>query len=322
MEQVFSTGHRVAVLGVAALLVSPCVALAVLAQDDPFLAKINPKPVPAASYSVSLAMPNPSGDGVFHEVEAVQGSLTFTRSGPARAESGKPFIIRYKRNALVTERTALEKVELLYRIDGGDVQHAMVADGYRDPGTGELVLSPVYVNIPDTATSRLSYWFRLTTIGGTQHWDRTAEAPYETEILPLPTTIVRFEPDWDEGVKGKLVAGTSFRLAYDIDRVKSRLSYLYRNDVPVWSALAHVSFDGGHPIDVPLTAVSRDDRGVAADVMVLYPVVKIPEGTRRMSLWFVGRDYVGKAYDSNLSENYDFKIAAPEEPDTPDARGN
>ena len=279
------------------------------AQDSSFVSNMSPIPLAPTLFSVDLVTPNNSGPGIYHSVELISGNVLYTWSSLPSIEAGKQFAIRYKRtSALPPERGNLERVELFFRVDNGPVQSRIVGDGFRDPLSGELVLSPVVLDVPPQARDVFAYWFQLTTFDGRIIWDKSEAVPYTVEIVPASNTILKFDQNWNETANAPLVSGESFRIAFDVNRIKPRLSYLYRNDVPVWSVAAMVSFDNDPAREVPLTAVSHDNHGVASDLSVLMPAVKIPVGAKSVSLWFVGRDYVSKVYDSNYNRNYTFPI--------------
>ena len=279
------------------------------ADSSAFLSNMSPLPLEPSLFCVDLTAPTHSGAGLYHTVEAVAGSITYTWSSLPSIEAGKQFAIRYKRTSLTPPESGnLEKVELFYKIDGGAVQSRLVGDGFRNPSTGELILSPAIIDVPRDARNVFEFWFQLTTSDGKIVWDKSKADPYFVSIIPESNFILKFDANWNTAANETLQAGQSFRIAYDVSRLKSRLTYLYRNDVPVWNVAALVSFDNAAPIEVSLTAVSHDAHGVASDVSMLMPAVKIPQNAKSVSLWFVGRDYVSKVYDSNYGKNYTFTI--------------
>ena len=110
------------------------------------------------------------------------------------AESGKPFEVSYLRSAADLHQAGeIERVEMYYRINGGEVLAALLADGQRDPGTGALVREVGRVDIPANTRGELEYWFRLITTDGRVLWDSDFGRNHRAEILDSSELFVSFD---------------------------------------------------------------------------------------------------------------------------------
>ncbi|HEU0033105.1 MAG TPA: DUF6209 family protein [Kofleriaceae bacterium] len=114
-------------------------------------------------------------------------------------------------------------------------------------------------------------------------------------------TTLSFDADWNEVADGPLVAGSSIRIAYDLDRMTECKSSTGGSEV--WGVTGFASFDGGAP---KTFGVTRLDNG---RVVPVEPELELPAGASHVELWFQINDRFGcNAYDSNEGANYGFDL--------------
>lgn len=274
-----------------------------------FLSDLTTIPKPVDRYCVDLTVSRNQNKIEKYSLEVTLGNVPFTGRGGPSIEAGKPFIIRYHRGFLApTEHESLEKVVLWYKIDDGEVETRLIGEGFRDAFSGELILTPFQINVPFAARGNIKYWFQLMTSSGNVKWDKSEGDPYWAEIVPTSQSILKFDQNWHQSQNQKLVSGEAVKIAFDITRIKRQLGYLFRNDIPVWNAVAMVSIDGQSAKEFALTAESHDIRGVPVDVAILMPALKLPVGARSIKVWFVGHDYMGTVFDSNFGGDFTFAV--------------
>ena len=110
------------------------------------------------------------------------------------AESGKPFEVSYLRNAADLHQAGeIDRVEMYYRINGGEVLALLLADGQRDSNTQTLVREIGRIDIPADSRGELEYWFRLITTDGRVLWDSDFGRNHRAEILDSSELFVSFD---------------------------------------------------------------------------------------------------------------------------------
>ena len=115
------------------------------------------------------------------------------------------------------------------------------------------------------------------------------------------TTVV-FDTDWRETADGELVAGSTIRIDYDLDRLTTCRGET--NGSEVWGVSGFASFDGGAP---QTYGVSRLSSGKVVPVVA---ELDVPAGAESVELWFqINNRWGCNAYDSNEGRNYQFAIA-------------
>lgn len=128
---------------------------------------------------------------------AIEVAGTFYRGADghgALAEGGKPFEVSYLRTAAdLYQPGEIDRVELYYRINRGEVLALLLADGQRDPSTGALVREVGRIDIPAEARGELEYWFRLITTDGRVLWDSDFGRNHRAEILDESELFVSFD---------------------------------------------------------------------------------------------------------------------------------
>ena len=127
-------------------------------------------------------------------VEVADLTYAGKRGSVEVAEAGKPFCIHYHRSPDdIGQAGELERIELFYRIDGGPVFAACIADGSRDPASGLLLRRAARIDVPTYAERSIEYWFKLTTTDGRVLWDSDFGKNYRAEIVPRGDVFVVFE---------------------------------------------------------------------------------------------------------------------------------
>lgn len=115
------------------------------------------------------------------------------------------------------------------------------------------------------------------------------------------TPSITFTADFQESLHGALLAGTSVRIAYDLDRLTDCRAESGGSDV--WGVTGWAQFDVGAPASF---ALSRLDGGHAVATTA---DLAIPAGAGHVAMWFTQTNTYGCiAYDSNDSANYQFDI--------------
>ncbi len=273
---------------------------------DAFLDGLEPRPKPAVAYGDTFGWTR-AGVVTIDEQTGLHGPFA------AFAEAGKPFVVRYLRDPeMLGFPRDVARIELRYRVDGGPVRKALVCDGTRSLHDGSLTFFPARIAVPPDAKGDLEYWFKIEGRDGRVYWDSDYGRNFRANIVPQGGAVLRFDEDWNEAVGGALVAGGTLRLAYDVDRIRPLLDRTHHHGVPTWSVLAHLRFDDGPVIDVPLTAPRHGDYGATTDIQPIEGVVEIPVTARRVTVWFSADAYgAPTAWDSDFARNYRFAIAPP-----------
>jgi hypothetical protein len=153
-------------------------------------------------------------------------------------------------------------------------------------------------DLPKEAEGPLSVTFTETRKNGTVVPDNTV---YTTDVLPAEAPIVKFTGDWQDSINGQLQRGGAFKVAYDVDRLKSQLN-LKAGDQANINVM--VSFDGKYPQSQQV--LYRDALGEHVDT----PEFRIPADAQNVRIWFSGsvngqRDV---HWDSDFGQNFSASI--------------
>ena len=115
--------------------------------------------------------------------------------------------------------------------------------------------------------------------------------------------MIKFAENWDNSVNGALQRGGAFKVAYDVDRLRSQLTLAPGQKAQI-SVL--VSFDGKYPTAKNL--LYSDALGEHVDV----PEFRIPDDASNVRIWFVGGPMGGRQndlrYDSDFGRNFTANI--------------
>lgn len=119
---------------------------------------------------------------------------------------------------------------------------------------------------------------------------------------------MKFDDLWGESLSAPIRAGSTLRLAYDVDRIKPFLQGTSHHGAATWGAKAFVSFDGKAPQEIPLTAVRTGQFGFHEAIEPVEGLVEVPHDAKSVTLYVHGRAYAGGAYDSDFGKNDAFPI--------------
>jgi hypothetical protein len=72
--------------------------------------------------------------------------------------------------------------------------------------------------------------------------------------------------------------------------------------------VAHVSFDGGEAMRIPLSAVRTGQYGTHTAIEPIEPAIEVPKDARTVSVWVEGHAYANNAWDSDFGKNYTFPV--------------
>jgi len=115
-------------------------------------------------------------------------------------------------------------------------------------------------------------------------------------------TTITFADDWSETLDGELVAGSSIRIQYDLDRLTTCRGYT--NGSEAWGVGGYAQFDDASPVPFSLSRI------VDGEVVAVDAELEIPASAARVQFWFDQTDVFGcHAYDSNDSANYGWDVA-------------
>jgi hypothetical protein len=157
------------------------------------------------------------------------------------------------------------------------------------------------LDIPETASGTMEYWFRFEDAQRRSFWDSRRGQNYKLAIVPSATAILHFGPSGEPTVTGTLKRGGAFRVEYTLDRFTSfdlgggaKAKNVSRLEVAV-------TFDGLRTYEwMPLLAEAKS--GAAVDVpklvkngwtyyeneVLVSPVFVIPESADGFHVWAVG----------------------------------
>ncbi len=115
------------------------------------------------------------------------------------------------------------------------------------------------------------------------------------------STVLTFNADYTESLKGSLLAGSSVNVVYALDRLTECKTESGGNDQ--YGVTGYAQFDDAAPVTF---AVSRLASGKAVPVTAS---VDVPASASKVAFWFSITDTYGCiAYDSNTNANYDYAI--------------
>ncbi len=199
-----------------------------------------------------------------------------------------------------------EKVELEWRwLDSTQWQTRLLGEGFRDPASGHLILSPTNLNWGEERSGKIQMRFMIRDGSG-----RTAQDGGHNSTLNLQVVrrdalaALRFSEEWRTLQQGELLAGESFEIDYSLARIAQQMSADLSEDSP-WCLYAKVQFDDGPVQNYPLLAAHRE---YPEKVIGIVPTVQIPTNARRMTLWFFAFHNSSSYFDSNFGQNYQFII--------------
>ena len=115
-------------------------------------------------------------------------------------------------------------------------------------------------------------------------------------------TTLTFAADFTHGADGPVVAGSSVRVAYDLDRLTACRGSTNGSDV--WGITGWARFDGGSPRGFSLSRLS------SGHTVPVSAELALPAAAKRVELWFTNSNAWGcNAFDSNMGSNYAFDLA-------------
>jgi hypothetical protein len=174
---------------------------------DDFTAAVDPRPLPAVAYKSTYANHYRWGSMEFGPQVGVGRPHL-----PIVAEAGKPYHVEYGRMPDHIGLTGtLQKVTLNYRIDGGAVNEAVIAEG--ESATAYALRTPHRIDVPQGATGEIEYWFELETADGKTEYDSNFGNNYRANIVPRGGAILRFDDLWGETLSEPIKEGSTLRLA-------------------------------------------------------------------------------------------------------------
>lgn len=259
-----------------------------------------------------------------HELDVQSGRGNHPARVTALWASGmhrsQPFRVRVPQNSFAASKLLVhyqwstgtawaglsERVEVHWKLRGGGWQRELLGEGFRDPVSGQLLLFPAELRFPDGYSGALELKFVLYLQNGDVVEDRVDSNQLNMYVHAKSTGgLLSFKNDWKTSLSGKLVAGDSFELSYDPQRIIRQMN-LQSNDPAPWCVVAHVRFDDGPVEEYPLVAVVS---GPSTGVVSFVPTVVIPAEAQTMSIWFLAFYNSQSYFDSNFGMNFNFEIS-------------
>lgn len=224
---------------------------------------------------------------------------------PARFFGTRKLTVHYQWSTGSLWAGQSERVELLWRQSGGTWQTELLGQGFRDPVSGQLLLFPAHIEISGDQSGTLELKFLLVLANGETIQDGGNQGLKLSYSIPSSQkNILAFRTDWKTSQTGRLVAGKTFELQYDVQRLIRQMN-LQVDDPSPWSVVARVQFDERSIEEYPLLAIVSDS---ASQVVSYLPTIAIPPDSRRMSLWFIAFYNSQSYFDSNYGVNFNFAI--------------
>lgn len=134
-----------------------------------------PRPIPTTGDQAKVLFNAKTGWNCFEQCPAVKAGAALTidyQRSPADF-SKKPDV-----------SNVIKRIALDFRIDRGDWQHAVIADGSVDLRSGALLRQPARIDVPATAKGEVEYHFTLTLGDGSIAADDDLGRNYHTSIEP------------------------------------------------------------------------------------------------------------------------------------------
>lgn len=199
-----------------------------------------------------------------------------------------------------------EKVALEWRwLDSTQWQTRLLGEGFRDPVSGHLILSPANLNWGEGRSGKIQMRFMIRDEFGRTAQDGGPNSTLNMQVVRRDAlAALRFSEEWRTLQQGELLAGDSFELHYSFARIAQQFSSDLIEDSP-WCLYAKVQFDDGPVQNYPLLATHRE---YPEKVIGIVPTVQIPTNARRMTLWFLAFHDSSSYFDSNFGQNYQFVI--------------
>ena len=227
---------------------------------------------------------------------------------PFFVEAGSALVVRYapllagREVARFVRDNPSMTIDFMYRVDGGpeqtlSLQLSGATSAWETEASARLVL-------PSTARSVLGFTFRLTAANGSSVVDHGDPSAFSIRLAPRASSLLCFADDWSVVSDTRLEAGSAVAIAYDVDRVYSRLAGTVYNGLEVWSVTANMAFYDGDDHLVTQSSQSLKTPG-APPMIVIFPV---PLTARRISVWFDAGAAGGMVYDSNYGRNFAFAV--------------
>ncbi|MEY3901393.1 MAG: hypothetical protein RL189_699 [Pseudomonadota bacterium] len=237
----------------------------------------------------------------------VHRSQPFRVRVPQRSFAGRKLLVHYQWSTGTAWAGLSERVEVHWKLKGAAWQRELLGEGFRDPVSGQLLLFPAELRLPDGYSGALELKFVLYLQNGDVVEER-GDSNQLTLFADAKSSgnLLSFKSDWKISLSGKLGAGESFELSYDPERLIRQMN-LQSNDPAPWCVVAHVRFDDGPAEEYPLVAVVS---GQTPGVVSFVPTVVIPAQARTMSIWFLAFYNSQSYFDSNFGMNFNFEIAA------------
>lgn len=199
-----------------------------------------------------------------------------------------------------------EKVALEWRwLDSTQWQTRLLGEGFRDPVSGHLILSPANLNWGEERSGKIKMRFMIRDEFGRTTQDGGHNSTLNLQVVRRDAlAALRFSEEWRTLQQGELLAGDSFELHYSFARITQQFSSDLGEDSP-WCLDAKVQFDDGPVQNYPLLAAHRE---YPEKVIGIVPTVQIPTNASRMNLWFFAFHERSSYFDSNFGQNYQFVI--------------
>lgn len=234
-------------------------------------------------------------------------NLPFRVRVPHRSFAGRKLSVHYKWSVGTAWAGLSERVEVHWKMTGSAWQSELLGDGFRDPVSGQLLLFPAELSLPDGYSGVVELKFVLYLQNGDVVEDRGEPEKILLYADTKPNNnLLSFRNDWKISLGGKLIAGESFELSYAPERLIRQMNL--QNDDPFpWCVVAHVRFDDKPAEEYPLVAVVG---GASTSVVSFVPTVVIPNDARTMSVWFLAFYNSQNYFDSNFGTNFNFQIAS------------
>jgi hypothetical protein len=201
----------------------------------------------------------------------------------------------------------VEKVEMEWKHQR-DVawRSRLLGEGFREPGSGHLILSPAKINFSSDDVGEFDFRFLMRDPSGRMLQDGGTGSTLKVQVAPhQPSAIIRFTESWNISQQGQLIAGKSFELNYALERIEQQLAPVSANATSPWCLFAKVQFDDGPVVSYPLLAAHFEH---PEQVVGLLPTIQIPVQARRMTIWFFAFHNTQTYFDSNFGQNYHFVI--------------
>jgi hypothetical protein len=186
------------------------------------------------------------------------------------------------------------KLQLHYQVGGKEGDAVAPAQGWWGYG------SPVTFDVPADVEGKMELTFKELRVDGSV---LAHPMTYVADVMPAEAPVIKFEEGWNNETNAPLKAGGAFKIAYDVDRLRSRLDGAQN---PV--ILAYVSFDGRFPESKPV--MTTDALGQHAEM----PEFRIPQDAKSLRIWFAGGPAGSALRWSQYDSDFQADFTAPIDP--------